>query len=192
MMIHQHQLLPEWNLVPDSHSTALLVLCCTVCCIWKLKSECCEKLCDCCTAIKKQLCKSAVFRKFFVENRGFYALFFKNHFIFDVFSLSKKIIHSGKKICRNFCFECSFYVQKSKELWQKRLVFKSKILKKMFWYKFDQNDTNMTYFDFVKNSCVNAVIYSCVVLCKSCTALFLTAVLYFRNGGQKPSAVAVL
>ena len=59
----------EWNLVPDSHSTALLVLCCTVCCIWILKSECCEKLCDCCTAIKKQLCESAVFWKNCVENR---------------------------------------------------------------------------------------------------------------------------
>ena len=143
-MCENEHFLPEWNLVPDSHSTALLVLCCTVCCIWKLKSECCEKLCDCCTAIKKQLCKSAVFWKIFVENRGFYALFFKNHLIFDVFPLSKKIIHSEKKNVPQFFFECSSDVQKSKELGKKRLVFKPKILKKMFlmqiwskWHKYD-------------------------------------------------------
>ena len=116
-----HSWAAEWNLVPDSHSTALLVLCCTVCCIWKLKSECCEKLCDCCTAIKKQLCKSAVFWKNFVENRGFYALFFKNHLIFDVFPLSKKISQRKKNVPQ-FFFECSSDVQQSKELGKKRLV----------------------------------------------------------------------
>ena len=43
------------------HSTALFVLCCVLCCIWKLNFECCEKLCNYCTALWKLLWKSAVF-----------------------------------------------------------------------------------------------------------------------------------